>query len=659
MNPSEPSISPASKPPFTGWVSFLNHLSPLWRNFLTSGMDEKENIEAMGRVMLINVISSTGVIFLIPFGMMAFFQGNSLLGMMDCFVAVILLLNFLYLRKSHNFQFACLFGMTVVGGLFFALLVTGGVNNTAVLWYYTFPLISSFLLGSKKGALATFILLFLAILFFVLDLDAPFLAHYSKNFILRFIPSFIVVYIYAYAFEYLREQATGKFMAQNEELNRTVEELKVVDSQLRKAQEGLEKRVKERTGELSKANLDLKNEMEERKRGEEDRQKLELQLAHAKKMEAIGTLAGGVAHDLNNVLSATVGYPDLILMDLPKDSPLREPILTIQNSGKKAAAIVQDLLTLARRGVVPTDVLNLNQVVESYLASPEFERISEIHPFVTLEQELGSDLLNIVGSSVHLSKTVMNLVNNAMEAMPAGGTLLITTESRYVDIPIKGYDRIQEGDYAVLTVSDTGHGMSAGDIERIFEPFFTKKVMGRSGTGLGMSVVWGTVKDHHGYIHVQSEEGGGTTFTLYFSGTRRPVGQLEKIVPMEEYVGNGESVLVVDDIPDQRELASRILLKLGYDVASVASGEEALRYLQDQSVDLLILDMIMDSGMDGLETYQQILEQHPGQKALIASGYSANERVKAVQGLGAGSYVKKPYTLEKIGMAVKVELARA
>jgi len=635
-----------------------NHLYSFGRNILTSGADIPADRPMMGKLMLVNLISITGLICMIPLGCVAFVEGNALLGILDFLTASALLLNLVVLRRTQHYAGACMVGTTIAGILFFFLLATGGVNNTAALWYYTFPLFSSFLMGSKKGAVATGILLFLAILFFVLHLDRPYLAHYSDDWILRFIPSFIVVFIYSYAFEYFREQAESKLMAKNEELNQTVSELKETGIQLQNARDGSESLVRERTTELSTANLELKNEIEVRKKAEYDRRQLETQLAHARKMEAIGTLAGGVAHDLNNVLSAIVGYPDLILMDLPKDSPLRPPVQTIQNSGKKAAAIVQDLLTLARRGVVVTDVLNLNQVVESYLASPEFERIREIHPLVNLEQCLEPDLLNTRGSFVHLSKTVMNLVNNAMEAMPEGGTISISTESRYVDLPIKGYDQIQEGDYAVLSVSDTGHGMSAEDLERIFEPFFTKKVMGRSGTGLGMSVVWGTVKDHHGYIDVQSTEGKGSTFTLYFPGTRRPAGKIERAVPMEEYIGNGESILVVDDIRDQRELASRILTKLGYSVVSASSGEEALEQLKNHSVDLLVLDMIMDPGIDGLETYQEVIKLYPHQKAVIASGFSATDRVKEMQRLGAGTYVKKPYTLEKMGMAVKAELKK-
>ncbi len=375
-------------------------------------------------------------------------------------------------------------------------------------------------------------------------------------------------------------------------------------------------------------------------------------------MEAIGTLAGGVAHDLNNVLSGIVSYPELLLMDLPEDSHLRKPILTIQESGQRAAAIVQDLLTLARRGVVATDVTNINQVIDSYLKSLEHEKLEGFYPDAKIKSDLEINLLNIMGSPVHLSKTVMNLITNAAEAMPDGGNIFISTQNKYIDKPIRGYDDVKEGDYVILTVSDTGEGISPDDMERIFEPFYTKKVMGRSGTGLGMAVVWGTVKDHKGYIDVQSTEGKGTTFTLYFPVTRKEITGKEKTLLMEEYMGKKETILVVDDVKEQREIASRILKKLGYSVTSVSSGEEAVDYIKGNSADLLILDMIMDPGIDGLETYKRILKLHPGQKAVITSGFSETDRVKEAQRLGAVKYVKKPYTMEKIGIAVKEELEK-
>jgi len=196
--------------------------------------------------------------------------------------------------------------------------------------------------------------------------------------------------------------------------------------------------------------LTITRDISKWKKVEADKKKLEAQLQRAQKMEAIGTLAGGVAHDLNNILSGIVSYPELILMDLPEDSDLREPIETIQNSGSKAAAIVHDLLTLARRGVSISEVVNLNQIVSEHLESPEFKKIKQFHPGVEVEVHPEADLLNISGSPVHLSKMVMNLIANAAEAMVDGGTVRISTQNIYLDQPVAGYIEIEEGDYALL-----------------------------------------------------------------------------------------------------------------------------------------------------------------------------------------------------------------
>jgi PAS domain S-box-containing protein len=396
----------------------------------------------------------------------------------------------------------------------------------------------------------------------------------------------------------------------------------------------------------------------EKKREQKEREQLQAQLQRAEKMEAVGTLAGGVAHDLNNILGGLVSYPDLLLMDLPDDSPLREPISIIQKSGKKASAIVDDLLTLARRGVAVKEVANLNDIIAEYLKSPEFQRLKDYHPGVRIETSLEPDLLNNEVSSVHLSKTIMNLISNATEAVVDDGTVTISTRNEYIDRSIKGYDQVRHGDYVVLSVDDNGQGIVPEDLNRIFEPFYTKKHMGRSGTGLGMAVVWGTVKDHNGYIDVKSKRGQGSTFDIYLPATRKELPNKERSGAFEKYLGKGQTVLVVDDVEEQRKIAAMLLSKLGYSVDVVSSGEEAITFLESHSADLLVLDMIMDPGIDGLDTFKKILECHPKQKALIASGFSETERVKEAQRLGAGQYVKKPYTLEKIGLAVKTALER-
>jgi two-component system, cell cycle sensor histidine kinase and response regulator CckA len=387
------------------------------------------------------------------------------------------------------------------------------------------------------------------------------------------------------------------------------------------------------------------------------RKQLENQLEQSQKMEAVGNLAAGVAHDLNNILSGLVSYPELMLLEIPPDSPMRKNLEKIQQSGQKAAAIVQDMLTLARRGMTDKGVVNLNTIISEYLASAEFSKIQANHPRVRLETDLFRDLLNIRGSSIHLSKLLMNLINNAAEAMPAGGRITLHTRNRYLDTARNAYEVIPEGEYVRLSVADEGVGIAPNDFKKIFEPFYTKKSVGQSGTGLGMTVIWNTVKDHAGYIDLQSREGEGTRFDIYLPATREASTAKERRVVLQDYVGT-ERILVVDDVPDQRDIAVKMLGKLGYAVTAVPSGEAAVAYMQSHTTDLLVLDMVMVPGIDGLETYRRIISQHPGQKAIITSGFSESERVRALQELGAGAYIRKPYTLERIGLAVRRELDR-
>lgn len=395
-------------------------------------------------------------------------------------------------------------------------------------------------------------------------------------------------------------------------------------------------------------------DMTSQKLAEQERRDLEAQLTRAEKMETIGTLAGGVAHDLNNILGAMVGYPDVLLEDLPSESPMRPALIAIKSSGEKAALIVQDLLTLARRAVTTNEIVNLNTLVAQYLESREYRRLLEYSPDISLDCSLDERLLNVAGSPVHLSKVIMNLVQNAGEAMPSGGCIKLTTENIYLDLPVRGYDTVDEGDYVLLRISDNGIGMTETDLKHVFEPFYTRKTMGHSGSGLGMAVVWSTVKDHRGYIDIQSALDKGTVVSVYLPVTRQEgASKSEPGFDPARFFGNREKILVIDDVAAQRDLAASMLEKLNYDVACVESGEEAVEYLQKHRADLLLLDMILGPGLDGLDTYLRILETYPGQKAVIASGFSETERVREAQRLGAGPYIKKPFTLEVIARALK------
>ena len=403
--------------------------------------------------------------------------------------------------------------------------------------------------------------------------------------------------------------------------------------------------------------LGAARDITERKRAAQALQESEEKLARAKKMESLGLLAGGVAHDLNNVLSGIVSYPELILMDLPEDSKLRKPIETIQASGHRAADIVQDLLTVARGVAINRQPLNLNDLVGEYLHSPEFDKLKQLYPTVMVKTHLAKDLFNISGSPVHVGKAVMNLVSNAAEAITGSGNVTIATMNRYLDRALRGYGDVKIGEYVVLSISDDGLGISSDDLKRIFEPFYTRKVMGKSGTGLGLAVVWNIMLDHKGYIDVLTDE-QGTSFELYFPMTREELSDTELSVPIKSYQGNGETILVVDDVESQRDISCRLLEVLGYQTKAVASGEAAVEYLKENTVDLILLDMIMDPGINGHETYERIIKIHPKQKAIIVSGFAVTEDVKATQKLGAGKYVKKPYSIEKIGLAVKEELGK-
>jgi len=395
----------------------------------------------------------------------------------------------------------------------------------------------------------------------------------------------------------------------------------------------------------------------ERKQAENERIELEDQLHRAQRMESMGLMAGGIAHDLNNILSGIVSYPELLLMDIPVGSPMRKPMETIMESGMRAADVVTDLMNITRGVATSKEVLNFNTVVEEYLNSTEHKNLVSIRPSVTFKTQFDSDLLNANGSPTRIKKTLMNLVINASEAIEGSGTVTISTMNQYLDEPLRGYEDVVTGEYIVLTVSDDGLGISQQDLSRIFEPFYSRKVMDRSGTGLGLAVVWNSVQDHDGYINVKSSE-KGTVFDLYFPVTREAMTEAEVEVPLGDYLGHGEKILVVDDEERQREIASGILKRLGFKAEVVSSGEEAIEYVRENPVDLIVLDMVMPKGINGRKTYEEIIKIRPGQKTIIASGYAKTKEVDKAQELGAGKYIKKPYTLSKVGLAVKEELEK-
>jgi two-component system, cell cycle sensor histidine kinase and response regulator CckA len=383
-----------------------------------------------------------------------------------------------------------------------------------------------------------------------------------------------------------------------------------------------------------------------------DRKKLERQLVQAQRMEALGSLAAGIAHDLNNILSGLVSYPDLLLLEIPHDNPLHDKISVIQKSGKKASIIVQDLLTFARLNIANAGIININTIIAEYLDSIEFRHLQEKHPRVTILSHLDNGLMNVKGSSVHLSKVIMNLLHNAIEAMPAGGRITISTGNASLMTNLDCYETIPVGDYVTTSVTDNGVGISPKDLHRIFEPFYSRKTAGKSGTGLGMMIIWATIKDHNGYLDIRSQEGKGTAFTFYLPAVKEPADVQKFQFVLEDYVGS-ETILVVDGNVEQNEITRNMLTKLGYTVLAAAGGAEVLQMIKMQPADLVLLDAIMDGTPDCLETYAEILRIAPTQKILLTGSSSAMEELKNLRQLGAEGYIQKPFTLEKIGIAVR------
>ncbi|MBD3332786.1 response regulator [candidate division GN15 bacterium] len=399
--------------------------------------------------------------------------------------------------------------------------------------------------------------------------------------------------------------------------------------------------------------LAIVRDISERKKAEEQQRQLQEKLERSQRMESLGVLAGGVAHDLNNMLGPLVGYPELIAMKLPDDSPIRGQVDRIGKSAKDAADVIQDLLTMARRGRYSMSPTNINDVIRSYLDTPSFEQMTASHPDIKIHCELDDNIGAVAGSAPHLAKVIMNLMVNACDAMPEGGDLTVRTQQRFLHALDSGHSRIPTGNYVVVTVKDTGSGIAKEDLDKIFEPYYSKKKMGRSGSGLGLAVVYGIVKDHSGYYDVFSTLGESTTFVLYFPVTLDKVDApaVEEVEP-----SGSESILVVDDMEEQRDIAKGLIGSYGYNVITASTGEEAVEIVKSRQVDLVVLDMILGHGLDGLDTYQQILAIRPGQKALIVSGFSATDRVNQTLELGAGRYIRKPYDRETIGRAIRTEL---
>jgi len=365
------------------------------------------------------------------------------------------------------------------------------------------------------------------------------------------------------------------------------------------------------------------------------------QLRHAQKMESIGQLAGGIAHDFNNLLTSILGYSDLALIDLPEDHPLRETLGIIKSSAEKAAELTRQILAFSRKQVLDMKVVNLNTVVEQM--GKMLQRVITENIVLDLKT---SPIMNVMADAGQVEQILMNLVINARDAMPDGGCLTIETADVRLDRNYaQRHESVQPGPYVMLAVTDTGVGMSQEVQEKIFDPFFTTKEKGR-GTGLGLSMVYGIVKQHTGYIWVYSEAGKGTTFKIYLPAVQQAVEVKEqgRDEPGEMPRGS-ETIMVVDDEPSILSLILDVLQPLGYQLIGASSGEEALKAGNTfkGSVGLLLTDVILP-GMHGKELADALRARRPKMKVIFMSGYADNAIVH--QGiLDPGiAFLQKPMT---------------
>jgi len=409
----------------------------------------------------------------------------------------------------------------------------------------------------------------------------------------------------------------------------------------------------------------------ERKLAEEREKELQEKLERAKRMESLGILVGGVAHDLNNVLGPILLLPDLAADYLDKHGDHNDPkhadtlmaMQTMKEAGQRAAAVVSDLVMMGRRGQFQKAPVEVNRVVEEVLKLKHILALRARRPFVQISRQLSNEMLWCLGSEERLVRVLKNLLCNAAEAIDGQGDVTVRTGRHVFTVMHSGYEEIPAGEYITIEVTDTGCGMDARTFMRMFEPFFTTKARNeRGGSGLGLSVVNGLVKDHSGYLDVESIPGKGSKFVVYLPAM--PAGKAPPVVSGRVSLpGGNERILVVDDEPGQQMLALLQLKHLGYETTVVSSGEEAValfdetrRNRKPAPFDLVLVDMMM-KGLNGVGTCKTIRGLYPKQKLIIASGHAHEEHAKRIEELHI-DWLAKPFTAHELASAVRAQLDR-
>jgi two-component system cell cycle sensor histidine kinase/response regulator CckA len=388
----------------------------------------------------------------------------------------------------------------------------------------------------------------------------------------------------------------------------------------------------------------------ERKEAEEKMVALQEQLRQSQKMEAIGRLAGGIAHDFNNLLTVIKGYSQLSLVEFKEDDPLRENIEEVKRAADRAANLTRQLLAFGRRQIMEMRVLDLNTLLQNL--DKMLRRI--IDEDIELVTFLADDLGRVKADPGQIEQVIMNLAVNAKDAMPNGGKLIIETANLELDQEYaRAHIAVKPGRYVMFSVSDTGVGMTPEVKERVFEPFFTTKEKG-IGTGLGLSTVYGIVKQSGGNIWVYSEPGQGTTFKIYLPRVDEPLEELKERVIKEELPRGSETILVVEDAEEVRKLAARILKRQGYTVLEGSQGDEAYNVCKQHKgpIHLLVTDVVMPI-MNGHALAKRLETLHPNIKVLYMSGYTENAIVHHGVLVNGMNYIQKPFTVDELARKVR------
>ncbi len=395
--------------------------------------------------------------------------------------------------------------------------------------------------------------------------------------------------------------------------------------------------------------LAIVEDISERRKAEQEKAKLQAQLNQAQKMESIGILAGGVAHDFNNILTAIIGNADLIMMDIDKNSKFYKEVEEIREAGRRAAALTRQLLAFSRREIISPEIINLNKIVTNL--KKMLQRL--IGEDIELIIECSDSLAHIKADPGQMEQIIMNLAVNARDAMPGGGKIIIETSNVYLDEKYFKNHAVESctGAYVMLAITDSGIGMDKKIQARIFEPFFTTKKMGR-GTGLGLSTVYGIVKQNKGHIWVYSEKGKGTIFKIYIPAIHAEENKNKKeknILECKASDTTPKTILVAEDDDMLLEMTKKMLERSGYKVVSANNGEDAIKLINtyERSIHLLLTDVVMP-GMNGKELAESIKIKIPDIKILYTSGYTAN--VIANHGvLGDGvNFIQKPFRQEDL-----------